>query len=113
VLVSSVTDVFVIVGDTAEDAAESIAPKVAKAVSAFRGWPDAPQPVISLMRDDWQSLQGGSKVAGSAAIWVGLNFADIEGLEGHLRSEGFKNITLWSHHENDTDHGVAPRVVSW
>jgi hypothetical protein len=111
--VSSVTSVFILVGNTDEECAETIAPKVAKAIHVFRGWPDTEQPVISLMRDDWESLQAGGKVAGCAAVWTGLNYADMEGLEGHLRAEGFTNITVWSQHENDPDHGRAPRVVSW
>jgi hypothetical protein len=108
--VSSVTDIFVIVGDTDEDQAEGIAPKVAAAIQAFREC-DWELPVISLMRDDWQSLQAGGKVAGSAAIWFGYNHADVGGLEAHLLAEGFTNITVWSHHENDSDK--PPRVVSW
>ncbi|MFC5799097.1 hypothetical protein [Streptomyces formicae] len=107
---SSVTDVFVIIGDTDRESAESIAPKVARAIKDFRG-ADWRLPVISLMRDDWQALQGGSKVAGSAAIWFGYNYADMGGLEAHLLAEGFTNLTVWSHHENDSDK--APRVVSW
>lgn len=108
---SSVTDVFVIVGDTADDQAESIAPKVVEAIRTFRDFGE--MPVISLVRDDWLTLQGGGKVAGSAAIWFGFNYADMEGLEAHLKDAGFTNLTIWSHHENDPDRGVPPRVVSW
>lgn len=108
---SSVTDMFVIVGNTDGERAEILAPKVAGAIADFGGL--AQLPVISLLRDDWQSLQAGSKVAGSAAIWFGWNYAAPEDLEDHLREAGFKNVTVWSHHENDTDKQIPPRVVSW
>lgn len=108
---SSVTDVFVIIGDTEDENAGDIAPEVAKAITAFEPLRLARMPVISLMRDDWEALQGGSKVAGSAVIWFGWNYADMEGLERHLRARGFEHITLWSHHEND--YCKPPRVVSW
>lgn len=108
---SSVTDMFVIVGDTDDEHAESIAPKVAEAVAAFGGPRLSRLPVISLMRGDWETLNGGSKVAGSAILWFGWNHADPEGLEQHLKEQGFKHITVWSHHENDDDK--PPRVVSW
>lgn len=107
---SSVTDVFIIIGDTDSDSAESIAPQVVRSIKDFVGY-DWKLPVISLMREDWAALQGGSKVAGSAAIWFGYNYADMAGLEAHLREQGFTNITVWSHHENDSDR--APRVMSW
>lgn len=109
---SSVTDVFVIIGDTDGDSAENIAPQVVRSIKDFVGH-DWKLPIISLMREDWATLQGGSKVAGSAAIWLGYNYADMAGLEAHLLEQGFTNITVWSHHENDTDRGTAPRVVSW
>lgn len=110
---SSVTDMFVIVGDADREHAETIAPKVAAAIAEFEEGRLSRLPIISLMRDDWRALQGGSKVAGSAAIWFGWNFARPEELEDHLRQKGFTNITVWSHHENDANSGVPPRVVSW
>lgn len=119
---SSVTDVFIIVGDTFDIHAEDIAPKVAKAAydHIFSVYSEADRsgtfPVISLMRDDWRTLQGGSKVAGSAVIWLGWNHATLAGpaeLEDRLKAEGFTNITLWTHHENDSRDEIPPRVVSW
>ena len=108
---SSVTDMFVIVGDTDDDHAEGIAPQVAEAIMAFGNLRLARLPVISLMRDDWESLQGGSRVAGSAVIWFGWNYADPEGLVRHLKAQGFKHLTVWAHHEND--NCKPPLVVSW
>lgn len=114
---SVVTDVFVLVGDIHErgnyQGAEGRAPEVAKAIAEFifGGHGGGSIPVISLMRDDWKSLQNGNKVAGSAAIWFGYNFADMEGLESHLKAKGFKHLTVWSHHEHEK--GDPPRVVSF
>lgn len=120
---SSVTDMFVIVGDSEDGDAEDIAPKVAEAITDFIHGEKvsipaiAPKPddtpVISLKRDDWNSLQGGSKVAGSAVIWFGWNYARPEELEAHLKAEGFKHVTVWSHHEFAGQDGEPPRVVSW
>ena len=119
---SSVTDMFVIIGDpgyTKDATAEDIAPKVSEAISDFFGGgslsdlPVAHLPVISLRHDDWQSLQGGYKVAGSACIWFGWNYAHPEELEKHLKDAGFRNITVWSHDEHSKVDGVPPRVVSW
>jgi hypothetical protein len=109
---SNVTDMFVIIGDTENEHAETIAPKVAEAISAFIGL-NNPLPVISLERDDWDSLQGSNKAAGSAVIWFGWNYAHPQELEEHLKAQGFTNITVWSHHEFAGMDGVAPRVVSW
>ncbi|MFD5107149.1 hypothetical protein [Streptomyces cinereoruber] len=107
------TSVFVIIGDRNENEhAESIALQAVRAIKDFVGH-DWKLPVISLMRDDWATLQGGSKVAGCAAIWFGYNYADMGGLEAYLLGQGFTNITVWSQHENDPDHGTPPRVVSW
>lgn len=110
---SSVTDMFVIVGDSEDGPAEDVAPTVAAAVSAFEDGRLNNLPVISLNREDWLSLQGGSKIAGSAVIWFGWNYARPDELIAHLKMWGFKNITVWAHHENDGPDGVAPRVVSW
>lgn len=113
---SVVTDVFVIVGDIEmpHEPAEARVLKVAEAIVDFlrlgTGWDPWALRTISLMRDDWESLQGPSKVAGSAAIWFGYNHADMEGLEDHLRVKGFTHITVWSHHENCKDQ--PPRVAS-
>lgn len=113
---SNVTDMFVIVGDsdgpTGRLGAEDVAPAVAEATRTFIGL-DNPMPVISLRRDDWESLQGGSKVAGSACIWFGWNYARPADLEEHLKGLGFKHITVWSHHEFAGMDGIPPRVVSW
>jgi hypothetical protein len=121
---SSVTDMFVIIGDSEDGLAEAVAPKVAKAIwEAVYAIPareygdDCPVedfsadiPIISLERDDWPTLQHGSKVAGSAVIWFGWNYAQPDELVDHLKAGGFKHITVWSHHELSDD---APRVVSW
>lgn len=114
---SVVTDVWIIVGDVggrdpAEGRVEKISQIVANFVSTVGGWPvlNEPYPTISLMREDWGSLQGGNKVAGSAAIWFGWNYADVPALEQHLKSLGIKHVTIWSHHENK--HDSPPRVVS-
>ena len=107
---SSVTDMFVIVGDSEDGPAEDIAPKVAKAITTVGDGRLDNLPVISLVRDDWDTLQGGSKVAGSAVIWFGWNYAHPDELIAHLKNEGFKHITVWSHHEYSDD---APKVVSW
>lgn len=119
---SSVTDMIVIIGDTGHyggDRAEDIAPKVAEIIRDFIYRADEGEtitgkvPVISLRRDDWASLQGGYKVAGSAVIWFGWNYAHPEELEEHLKAQGFKNLTVWSHDEHSKADGIAPRVVSW
>jgi hypothetical protein len=114
---SVVTDVFILVGDVRIPgeylSAEEQAPRVAEAIVDYQiadsGYERWEMPVISLMRDDWADLQCG-KVAGSAAIWFGYNYADIDGLVGHLRHRGFKHLTIWSHHENEKD--MPPKVVS-
>lgn len=119
---SNVTDMFVIIGDsdgpTGRIAAEDIAPKVAETIRNVL-YPDAEDsgrsvhmPVISCVRDDWQQLQGGHKVAGSAVIWFAWNYARPGELEERLKAEGFKHITVWSHHEFAGMDGVPPRVVS-
>ena len=116
---SSVSDMFVIVGDSDGDggrrsvSAEDIAPDIADAISSFIYDEPGTIPVISLNRDDWSSLQGGTKVAGSAVIWFGWNYARPQELEEHLKAQGFKHITVWSHHEFAGMDGVPPRVVSW
>lgn len=120
------TDVFVIVGDSDKGNAERVAPLVAKAiweavyvkpVEEYGGDPvedfSSEIPIISLERDDWHSLQHGSKVAGSACIWFAWNYARPVELEEHLKAQGFNNITVWSHHEFGGSDGVPPRVVSW
>ncbi|KOT94490.1 hypothetical protein ADK70_12485 [Streptomyces rimosus subsp. pseudoverticillatus] len=106
---SSVTHMFIIVGDTADDAAEDVAPRVADAIAAFI--PEAGAlPVISNQHDAWESLQGGTKPGGGAVIWVAWNYARPRDLESHLREQGFENITVWSQHELQ---GLPPRVTSW
>ncbi len=110
---SSVTDMFILIGDTENDRAENIAPKVAEAVVDHIYDEIFPIPVISLSHRDWDSLQGGSKVAGSACIWFGWNHAHPEALVDHLKRKGFKNITVWTHHEWDSIDGIPPKVVSW
>lgn len=122
---SNVTDMFVIVGDSdgpeGRISAEDIAPKVAETIRKFIYYADPDDadqalgtvPVISCARDDWHTLQGGYKGAGSAAIWFAWNYAHPEELEDRLKAEGFKHITVWSHHEFAGRDGIAPRVVSW
>jgi hypothetical protein len=121
---SDVTDCFVIIGDpgyTEDGSAETIAPKVAEIIRGFIYYASEddedktlpPVPVISLERDDWSGLQGGPKVAGSAVIWFGWNYARPQELEERLKAEGFKNITVWSHNEHAKADGVPPRIVSW
>lgn len=111
---SYVTDLFIIIGDTEDGSAESIAPRVAASVHAFIGLhADYPIPVISLNRDDAGALQGGNKYASSAALWIGWNYGRPEELEEHLKAEGFKSITVWSHKEDQGTGGIPPRVVSW
>lgn len=113
---SNVTDMFVIVGDSdgpkGRVGAEDTAYEVAEVIRAFVEL-DYPIPVVSLRRDDWESLQGGNKIAGSAVIWFGWNYARPEELEEHLKAQGFRHITVWSHHEFAGMDGIAPRVVSW
>lgn len=106
---SSVTSMFVMVGDSTDGLAEEVAPKVADAIAAFI--PEAgPIPVISTARDDWHLLQGGNKGAGGAVIWLAWNYARPVELEDHLAAQGFENITVWSQHELGGD---VPRVRSW
>ena len=87
---------FVIVGDSDGDtgfvSAEDVSQEVAEAISTFVYGEESDVPVISLRREDWQSLQSG-KVAGSAVIWFGWNYAQPEKLEEHLKAQGFKHIT--------------------
>lgn len=115
---SSVTDTFVLVGDsdspTGFTTAEDTAPKVAAAIFDFiyDKSTECEMPVISLNRKDWSDLQSG-KVAGSACIWFGWNHAHPDELADHLKAEGFKHITIWTHHEFDGMDGIAPKVVSW
>lgn len=113
---SYVTDLFIIIGDTEDDSAEDIAPRVADAVHAFIGLhPDYPIPVLSLKREDFDInlVQGGNKYASSAALWIGWNYGRPDELEEHLRGQGFTNITVWSHKEDQGANGVPPRVASW
>jgi hypothetical protein len=120
--VSNATDMFVIIGDsdgpTGWISAEDIAPKVADIIRDVL-YPDSDNshravhmPVISCNRDDWQQLQGGHKVAGSACIWFAWNYARPEELEERLKAEGFRHVTVWSHHEFAGMDGIPPRVVS-
>ncbi len=113
---SYVTDLFIIIGDTEDAFAEETAPKVAEAVRAFIGLhPDNPIPVLSLDRKDIDInlVQGGNKYASSAALWIGWNYGHSEELEVHLKAQGFTNITVWSHKEDQGADGIPPRVVSW
>lgn len=109
---SSVTSVFIVVGDSDAGLAEDIAPRVAEAITGFvvevSGNIPVP-PVISSGRDDWDSLQGGIKPAGGAVIWFGWNYGRPAELESHLKGLGFQHVTVWSQHES----GDAPRVTSW
>lgn len=124
---SNVTDVFVIIGDTEDGRAEDIAPRVAEALKYVvyirpveqygdGEQPEAPDeiPVISLAREDFdiRLIQGG-RYASSACIWFGWNHGHPEELEEHLKAEGFTNITVWSHREDQGTDGIPPRVVSW
>ena len=67
---------------------------------------DVSNKVVSLLRDDWEGLQFGGKIAGCSAIWFGWNYADPEGLYGHLSDANWRNITLWWQHENDNTPSV-------
>lgn len=107
---SSVTDIFVIVGDSEDGCAENVAPLVAQAISEVEEHRLNCLPIISLDREDWSDLQGGSKVAGSAVIWFGWNYAQPDILIDYLKAKGFKHITVWAHHEFSDD---PPEVVSW
>jgi hypothetical protein len=108
---SSVTDMFVIIGDTLEAFAYETAARVAEEIREHCALHEAP-PVISLVRDDWQSLHGGRPQASSCAIWFGWNHARPAELEQHLKEQGYTNITVWSQGEFDGRDGVPPRVVS-
>ncbi|MFI5687874.1 hypothetical protein [Streptomyces sp. NPDC051636] len=117
---SNVTDCFVIVGDTEDATAETIAPKVAAIIRPFLYLvpPDDDQdltdvPVISAAREDMRGLQGGPKAAGSAVIWFAWNYARPAELVERLKAEGFKHITVWWHHEFAGLDGIPPTVVSW
>lgn len=112
---SSVTSVFVVVGDGGDGLAEEVAPKVAEVVAeVIRETavnPDAAAhlPVIANSEDACHPLQGGSKPGGGAVIWFAWNYARPVDLEQRLRERGFENITVWSQQEN----GLRPRVTSW
>lgn len=109
---SYVTDVFVIIGDTLEAPAYKAAARVADEIRQHCGLHETP-PVISLTRDDWQSLHGGRPQASSSACWFGWNYAQPAELENHLKACGFTNITVWSQREFDGRDGIPPRVVTW
>ena len=107
---SSVTSFWVIVGHTdaqlpdSEDRASELANEINRFIHEVRGWgepDDVSNKVVSLLRDDWEGLQFGGKVAGCSAIWFGWNYADPEGLYSHLSDANWRNITLWWQHEND------------
>jgi hypothetical protein len=112
---SSVTSVFVLIGDNEAESAEEIAPKVADVVAeVIRETavnPDAAKnlPVISNSEDGCHPMQGGSKPGGGAAIWFAWNYGRPVDLEQRLQERGFQNITMWSQHQN----GLPPRVTSW
>lgn len=113
---SSVTSLFVVVGDSADGLAEEVGPKVAEVIAEViretAANPDAAErlPVISNSDEAVSPLQGGSKPGGGAAIWFAWNYARPAALEERLRERGFENITVWSQHESD---GQPPRVTSW
>lgn len=109
---SYVTDLFVIIGDTLDGFAYKTAERVAEEIRQHCHLHEAP-PVLSLTRDDWQSLHGGRAQASSSAIWFGWNHGRPEELEKHLKGCGFTNITVWSQPEFDGRDGIPPRVVSW
>lgn len=113
---SSVTDTFVLIGDSRTAMgftnAEDIAPQVAEAIVDFIYREPGEIPIISLHHKDWSDLQAG-KVAGSACIWFGWNHAHPDELADHLKAKGFKHITIWTHHEFDGMDDIAPKVVSW
>lgn len=116
---SSVTSVFVVVGDSTNGAAEEVAPKVAEVVAEViretAANPDAAAhlPVISNSEDECHPLQGGSKPGGGAVIWFAWNYAHPIDLEQRLQERGFENITVWSQHESAGMDGEGPRVTSW
>lgn len=115
-VLSYVTNLFIIIGDTFDASAEKMAPQVAEAVHAFIGLaPDNQIPVLSLDRKDIDInlIQGGNKYASSAALWIGWNYGHPEELEEHLKSLGFTHITVWSHKEDQGADEIPPRVVSW
>jgi|GEM_PF-6224396 len=107
---SSVTSVFVVVGDGRDGLAEEVAPKVAEAIAAFIAELAGRVPVISIELDGWPQLQGGIKGAGGAVIWFGWNYGQPEKLEAHLQALDFEHITVWSQQELN---GSTPRVTSW
>jgi hypothetical protein len=113
---SSVTSVFVVVGDSDGGLAEEVAPKVAEVVAEVireaAVKPDAAirLPVIANSEDACHPLQGGSKPGSGAAIWFAWNYARPIDLEQRLQERGFENITVWSQQELN---GAAPRVTSW
>jgi hypothetical protein len=113
---SSVTSVFVLVGDSVDGPAEEVAPKVAAVVAeVIRETavnPDAAArlPVISNSEGGCHPLQGGSKPGGGAVIWFAWNYARPADLEQRLQERGFENIAVWSQHEL---RGSRPRVTSW
>ncbi|MFD9069164.1 hypothetical protein [Streptomyces lasiicapitis] len=113
---SSVTSVFVVVGDSGGELAEEIAPKVAEvAAEVIRETavnPDAAArlPVISNSEDGCHPLQGGSKAGSGAVIWFAWNYGRPIDLEKRLQERGFENITVWSQQELN---GATPRVTSW
>lgn len=110
---SSVTDMFILIGDSEDGSAEDIATEVATAVVDYIYDETFEIPIISLHHKDWENLQAGSKVAGSACIWFGWNHAHPDELADHLKRKGFKHITIWTHHEFDGFDGIAPKVVTW
>lgn len=118
---SSVTSLFVLVGDdpdarpsdTAEERIKRIAGDITDYVydrDRYAGeLPeviDVTDRIISLDREDWDALQFGSKTAGGAALWFGWNYADVEGLIKTLTSKDWRNITVWWQHEGD----AAPSI---
>jgi hypothetical protein len=113
---SSVTSLFVLVGNDRDvfpsDMAEGRIKRITKDITDYvydRGryageLPEAidvTDRIISLDREDWDTLQFGSKAAGGAAVWIGWNYADTNGLIEDLTSKGWKNVTIWWQHEND------------
>lgn len=118
---SSVTSLFVLVGDSQDalpsDMAEERIKRISRDIAGYvydrdRYAGELPEAIdvtdriISLEREDWDGLQFGSKPAGGAALWFGWNYADTEGLIKELTSKGWRNVTIWWQHEGD----AAPTV---
>lgn len=110
---SSVTSCWVIIPDGSDYTLDSEEKRVREVADFIRDWivtendwpvryHDKPWPTIDLLRDDWASLQAGSKVAGMAAIWFGWNYADPEKLGDALAEfEAARGAMFIWQHENE------------